>query len=351
MLSKVEKTRREIFSVGNLKIYNEVNYSNKGKDDQKLDFMYESSYDSEKYSNAPELSNIFIRTSNYLVFSYRDIVDGKFNGTEEVYISFPTIEILRNFLSETLNDLIENEKVYYTKSGITEEGNEKIYESEPFAQGKTLAVVPFKIERESLKSELPLMYNGIALFIDDENYFVEMDLGTFATLVEIINSDFSLMRDSAITNLMAMVYELHKMVASLMNGGFGSSGSSSRLGGKTSNMSRRPSMNKPKFKKPSSFNKNKQPTIDEMVEDDEDEIEDSIEDAEEEKKTSMKGRKPAGKKVVHKKATSKKQMTLKDLDADMNSDDDEDDPIVSLKDVMDMAQDESELDDLELDED
>lgn len=348
MLSKFENCKREIFTIGNnFKLYNVVSYNYKNKDDNKLDPIYENNYSSSKYSNINELTNLFIRSSNYLVFNYRDNVDGQF-VTEDVYVSYPNIEILRDFLTNALEDILKNVKNYYSKTNITEQAEEVIFESEPFAQGKKLAIVPYKIERTSQNSELSSYVNGVVLFVNEESNFVEMDINTFTTLVEIINNDFSLLHDSAMTFIMNQLYELSKMVQNMNNSG------NHYSGGSSNRFSRPSSRNTPRaniFKNNSSSsprgNKNQSTSKIERI--NEDEIDNLIDNSEDEtptKKNSF-SRKTTVKKP--KKSVENEDVNLKDLDNMMN-DEEESDPVISLDDAIKMASEDVDLAELGLDD-
>lgn len=324
MLGNIENVKREIFSLGNsVKVYNIVNFGFKSKDENKLEPLYEQSYNSTKYSDKDVLSNLIIRSNNYLVFSYKSSESGEFVN-EDIYISYPNINIFKDYLNTVVSDLYKNEKSYYTKKSVTETGDEKIFESSEFAQGKTFAIFPAKIERNET------LVNGVIMCLNSEECYVEIDIDTLATLAEVINN-FDLLNQSGITMLMALIYS---------NGDNDTSSSFSNN----------------RFKRTSSPKKLKEKKIFNRSEDSDD---DEEEDDEEE--TVIK--KPSSKKIIKK---PNKNVVEEETNDEDESDDDEvpvkktsskkktvstkkkssDDTIMSLEDAIKLSEEDIDLDDL-----
>ena len=353
MLSNIENTKKVLFQVGgNFSLLNVVSYNFKNKDDIKLNPIYENSYASSKYSNISELTNINIRTNDYLVFSYRDKDDeGKFIS-EEIYISYPNLVYLRGFLNEALNDILNNTEKYFTKNNTTEEGNEVLFESPAFAQGKKLAIVPYKVERKSTTHQDSIFVDGVVIFIGDNDKFVEMDLNTFSTLVDIVNDELRLLIQSDFSFIMTQLYENNKLLNKILDILEGGNGYSSNNGNKfihrNSSSTRRPHINPNIFRNSNSSNNdnrnqtktNNDNNIDDIIDE---------EDTENVSNDSKKFARPMkNKKVKVNKNVENENKTLDELDDLMN---DDSDPVISLDKISEMVDDNIDLSDLGLEDD
>lgn len=201
MLNSTEKIERTLYTIGNnfqLKNTLLINASNSEK--RKLAPVYSKSYESAKYSNVSSLNTIGIRYSSFIVFSFMTNDDGKFRS-EEIYLSFPHLTYIKNFLLDcaetiTQNDVFQNGKLNPNYSDLT-------MVSEELSSQKKIAIYPSIIERDEVT------LNGVGIVINDDNNTIETDIATFLTLVEIINdiTPSTLISMSADTFTMGMLYD------------------------------------------------------------------------------------------------------------------------------------------------
>ena len=353
MLSKINDVKRELFSIGNnFKLLNVVTFNFKGKNDVKLDPIYEQQYSSQKYSNIGTLSTINIRSSDYYVLSFKDRVNNEFIS-EEIFISYPHLESFKDFMNQAAREIIKKEDKLYTTRGLTEEGANFIFESDMFSSNKKIAIAPAKVDRSTNDREI--LVNGVTIFLNNEIYCVWADLNTFITLVNIINNELSLERDSAMTMIMAQNYE----ILNALNGGSSSTYSSGNGG--NSSVTRRPVQQRSIFS-----NSSNRPTVGgrrntttNVTQNDTDvpDLEDIINN------DKLPFSRPSS-------SNKTQNMSVNELDDLMNDDDGEEvvtprktikkpktetkennDPVISLEDAMRMADEDLDISDLDLDSD
>lgn len=195
MLAKVEKIEREIFKQGNnFTVKNTILTGRKGKDNVKLDSVYNKAYQSNKYSNVSELHSITISTSEYLVFAYNNF-EAKTN--EEIFISYPHMADIKSFTQNMLNMVMSN-KVFDKHNQVTMEYKDYQLNSNALGGNKVLVAIPTTIQRDQN------LLRGVYLFFNGEDKYVEMDLKAVFTLNEVIKS-FDLLTTSNATLMLGMI--------------------------------------------------------------------------------------------------------------------------------------------------
>jgi|GEM_PF-2682434 len=225
LLANHERIDRTITTAGNtFSVRNVVLLGRKGRDNVKLSPFYNREYNSQKYSTHSKLEQLQINTSDYIVFAYNAFIENK-NINEEVFISYPHIQDLRDFLAEALNQL--NIQNLYTNNGVAPEYADLVVRSQPFAGGKTLAIIPHKIQREHNNNSS--FVDGCILFVNDDDKWVEIDLLNLYTMYTILEN-FDLYSNSNMLLTQAMLFDLGRggVAPASTGGGTGSQPSTPR---------------------------------------------------------------------------------------------------------------------------
>lgn len=355
MLRNVEKSSYTIFKCNDgpdvsLNVTVTNLYGNKNKDDERLDPLYITSYESKKYSNRDKLQELKIDPKTYLVFSFVNY-ENKEEGEvvrEDIFTSFPDLNKIYQFIDE-INECIFGEtstKIFRKKKKkllINEDYSQLIITAEDLGVNeKTLRATPAIIENE----ETGVDEKGIILYINnDENYIT---LGEKA--VDNLIIKFS---DLNLTNMSMMLFIM------TMLGFSGSIGSDDDNSGSGKTLRRRAVVpprrgsSSNNFKGKTSRNSIEDNT--EVEESDEEELDFTDEEEEDEapikRKSSKKSSSASSKKVKPRKSSStstksKKKSTKPRVEEDDEDDDEEE--TTSFKDLMKAAE-EVEYDEEELD--
>lgn len=192
----VENTENILFEIGtNFTLKNTIMWTNKVKDSgYKLDPVTIKSFDSQNYNQGGNsVSRVTFRHSDYLVFEFKSFEPVKaFNS---IYVSYPHMFFCKDFFRTAIDQLSQDG--IYTKDGISIDFEEFKIVSEPLAKGKRLAIWPTKILRNDM------YIDGITLLLGANEYPVDMDLGTFAALADMIES-FDLLTQTNMLMMMTM---------------------------------------------------------------------------------------------------------------------------------------------------
>lgn len=200
ILENIEKVERIMLTVGpHFQLKNVILTGVKGRDNVKLNPIYKRTYRSQKYSNMSELDSVTIKTNDYIALSYTNFQNQK-PINEEVFVSYPHITDLRNFLLECINSF-NTEDMYGTRD-VNVKYKELCISSAQFAGGKTVAAIPYKIKRDE-----NIFINGCLLFLNSDEIFVEVDLGNLITMYEMLSS-FDLYSNSNTLLLQAMIFDM-----------------------------------------------------------------------------------------------------------------------------------------------
>lgn len=201
LLRNHEKLEKVLFSSGNLSVKNVVILGSKGRDNGKLDFINNRTYNSQKYSTHSQLETMTIRTNDYLTFSYQAYIDNKF-VSEEVFISYPHMESVKQYLLNTINQLTSIDGLYGERD-VNSAYKELIFTSPYLAGGKLISIVPHKIQKDQN------FINGVIMFINKEEFWLELDLNNLITIYEILNS-FNLLMASDALLTKGMLFDLER---------------------------------------------------------------------------------------------------------------------------------------------
>jgi len=181
MFDKLEKIERVLYTSGNLNMKTVIITGSKGAEDRRLSGCYQRTYESKKYSNVSELSSVQIKTGDYFVISWSGRQDDGKYINEEVYLSYPHITLLKDWIREAAKAIMNGE--------IFEDGEiikDDIFVSPIFISNKKLAIQPAILEREEGNTE------GVVFIVSfqdakyGEDLYVTMDLNGFMTIYEII---------------------------------------------------------------------------------------------------------------------------------------------------------------------
>ena len=216
-LENYEKVERVLFQGGSFSIKNTVLLGSKSATGTRLNPVYKRTYNSTKYTDRSQLSTMSVRTSDYIVFSYTNFDNvSKENKGMEIYSSYPHMLDVISFFEEC--DGLLNTQGVFTKNGISKEYSEVLLESEELAGGKRLRAIPHLIEIENGLKQ------GIMLFLNDEDKYVELDAKAVSTILYMIGK-VDLLTLSNQTIAIGMIYDAGGMSAgSESNTSFESSG-------------------------------------------------------------------------------------------------------------------------------
>lgn len=173
----IEKFEQVIFPFGDFKIKFVVNFGTKTTNGNRLDAVYEKTYNSVKYNGISELTTFTFNPNIYLVFS---CFNKEEKNSEEVYLSFPQLTQFKNYLNNSIENLISNN--VYNNKGINKEFSDLVLESNTLISNKKIFIVPQKIQNEDFYED------GIILFCNDENHCVEMNLNNLISIYEFFDS-------------------------------------------------------------------------------------------------------------------------------------------------------------------
>jgi hypothetical protein len=257
-LANVERIERTIYSSGKFTIKNSVSVGSKGKDDVKLDAIYERQYNSKKYSNKSQLESIHVNTSDFLVFAFNDY-QNKIN--EEIYVSYPHILEIKQMFANAVQmvktqDMFVNGNVNPKYSEVVLKPTDVLTGKEMQLGGqKTIAIIPHVIQRDEA------LFPGVLMFLNSEDIYVEMDAKTLVVFYETQLANFDLQTQSALTVTLGLVNkgsDSDSSDAPSFGGGGGNAfGASSNnraprgiFGGGNTGGNARGASNAPKFKPP-----------------------------------------------------------------------------------------------------
>jgi hypothetical protein len=200
-LANVERIERTIYNSGKFTIKNVVTTGSKGKDDIKLDAIYERQYNSKKYSNKSQLESIHVNTSDFLVFAFNDY-QNKIN--EEIYISYPHILEIKQLFANAVQ-MVRTQDMY-VNGNVNPKYNEVVLKPTDIITGKemqlggqkSIAIIPHVIQRDEA------LFPGILMFLNSEEIYVEMDAKALVVFYETQLENFDLQTQSALTVLMGL---------------------------------------------------------------------------------------------------------------------------------------------------
>jgi hypothetical protein len=201
-LSNVERVERTYHNSGHFTIKNVVNTGTKGKDDIKLDAIYEKTYNSKKYSNKSQLESVHVNTSDFLVFAFNDY-QNRIN--EEIYVSYPHILECKELFREAVQ--MVTTKDMYVNNGINPKYQDIVLKPTDILTGKeftfggqkSMAIIPHVIQRDN-----NVFANGILIFLNSEDIYVEMDAKTLITFYKTRLENLDLGTESALTLLLGL---------------------------------------------------------------------------------------------------------------------------------------------------
>lgn len=200
MLSKVEKVEREIFKQGYFTVKNTILTGKKGKDNIKLDAVYNKTYASQKYSNKSELTSTTISTSEFIVFAYNHY-EAKAN--EEIYASYPNLLDVKHFCQQILA-MVTSKEVFNSNNSVNMNYQDYSIASQPLGGGKVLVAIPASLQKDQN------LVKGIYLFFNGEDKYIEMDAKAVFTLNEVVKS-IDLMLLSNTTLMLGMLANLNSI--------------------------------------------------------------------------------------------------------------------------------------------
>lgn len=185
-LKNYEKAERLFFQLGkftlkNVVLMNNASGNNNNNEKNKLDVIYKKDYPSTKYNNMDQLSQLKIRTSDFLVFAYNDFSVKPFIN-EEIYTSYNHLNDVMSFFLDINEKIIQQEQFIYNDEGttLTELGNTLTVTSQEFVQGKMMSAIPV-INVDASNNIL----HQIAIFFDNENYY---EIFSFKNIFAIIDT-------------------------------------------------------------------------------------------------------------------------------------------------------------------
>ena len=174
-LRSTDKVERVIMEVGNLTIKNTLLFTNRNKEDYKLNPVTIKKWTSNKYKQDNELTTITFRSSDYLVFEYRDW-DTKVNN--QIFVSYPNMYYIKLFFNKCMEFLSQDG--IYNKDDVNADFKNELLQSEPLAGGKKLGAFPSKTVRGEY------LVDALSLIIGNNDCIVDIDLSTFAAIADII---------------------------------------------------------------------------------------------------------------------------------------------------------------------
>lgn len=195
-LSNVERIEKTVFQVGsNFTVKNMVSTGTKGKNDVKLHPVYSRTYNSTKYSDKSSLESLTVRTSDFLVFAYKNFQQ-KIN--EEIYMSYPHLPGFLAVLEQAV--AMVNTPDVYTNNGVNPKYADTVLKSQPLGGGKTIAIIPHVIQNDQS------MIRGVMMFLNNDDIYVEIDVNNLNTLWYILK-DFNLYTNSMLTLMTGLVFD------------------------------------------------------------------------------------------------------------------------------------------------
>lgn len=210
MLKRMEKVSKLLFTTSSfddsnvrLQVKLVTFLGNKGQDDKRLSPVYTKEYESEKYSNRNTLQSMDIITSDFIVFSYNDF-DNKIS--EDCYISYPHLEVFRNFISDIYDMVINSETCVFTDKNKIKKGmdEESVFPEKNFSNDSTMWAIPTVIQRtEDSPNE-----RGIYFFLNSDDNYIEISEAGIRSLYEIfVLSNLNLLSMSFNLLLSAMLFD------------------------------------------------------------------------------------------------------------------------------------------------
>ena len=225
MLDNLEKLEKIIFQGGTFSVKNTVTLGNKNAAGNRLNPIYKRSYNSTKYNDRNTLDSIRFQVSEYIVFAVNDY-ERKIN--EEIYISYPNMQDLLNFLEDCFT--VMNDPNSFPNG---QPNTQIVIESESFASGKKLMAVPAIWDGKNND-----IRKGLLLFLNSEDICVKLEAGAISTLCYCMGN-FNLSSESNQLIMMGMLSELGENGISTSNSGSTGigSGTSSVFSGRTNSSS------------------------------------------------------------------------------------------------------------------
>ena len=218
-LRLTDKVERVIMEVGNLSIKNTLLFTNRNKEDYKLNPVTNRKWTSNKYKQDNDLNTMTFRSSDYLVFDYNDW-DTKTKN--QIFVSYPNMYFVKVFFNNCMEFLSQDG--IFGKDDVNADFKNVLLQSEPLASGKKLGAFPSKTTRGEY------LVDSITLIIGNNDCMVDIDISTFAAIADIIEG----------FDLYTASNQLYQMALTVAYAGNSGSTSSSSTGGfNTSNTPRR----------------------------------------------------------------------------------------------------------------
>lgn len=202
MFNSLEKVESVVYSYKYLTIKIVILTGSKSSQGNKLSPLYSKTYDSSKYTNIRKLQTLNINASRFLVFSYfnKDYP----SDSQEIYLSYPNLNQLRQFLKETINFLstedllIESDGEYFYNAKY----QDKYFKLEGLANDKSLILQP-NIVTDTDGEEII----GCDFLLNSEEAYVSLPFYTIETIYEILRN-LNLLEVGNQLLLMGMMYEI-----------------------------------------------------------------------------------------------------------------------------------------------
>lgn len=215
MFKNYDSVERSFFQLKKFNLKVVVNFTNQKQDGQdkiKLDPIYKNEFNSAKYSNFPKLSNVKVKTGDYLVFAYDD---WKANPAvhKSVYTSYSHLYDVKDFLTRILTEIRDNEaQIYNAQTGMVSDfGNSIQVDSAPFIGGSMMSAIPTSI------SDGVNVTNMVAIFFDDQNAYELFTFANIQALLDVIEG----INLAELTGQLIMTAQLDSLQRALLNGNGG----------------------------------------------------------------------------------------------------------------------------------
>ena len=226
------------FQSGNFSVSIVSKFGRKGNDGNRYGSFRESNYQLKTVNGQPFVKSFDIsNTSDYLVFAFKGKIGNEFKS-EEIYVSYPQLDICTNYFKENLVEISNNIDKYYSNNTLTEVGLSYQVDSPEMVGQKyfTMVLDIFQNDKVCIK--------GVSIYFTQE-ISVFLSLEGLLTLTEKLNR-VNLEMYTMMTSIMGMQLEIYEMLKNLTGGNnlnettnrsIGSRTNSSRLASRGGNRS------------------------------------------------------------------------------------------------------------------